>query len=101
VLIRYTYAGDVNVDGTVDTVDFNVLASHFGESGKSWQDGDANYDGAVDTVDFNLLASNFSKSLPAAPGPGSLVPEPAAGCILALAALAACTRRRRAARSVQ
>jgi hypothetical protein len=44
---------------TVDTLDFNVLASNFGQSGKNFTDGDFNYDQVVDTLDFNLLASNF------------------------------------------
>ena len=29
VLIRYTYYGDANLDTTVNTVDFNLLASNF------------------------------------------------------------------------
>src|SRR5204863_3536697 len=58
VLVRYTYSGDANLDGTVDTVDFNILASNFGASGTIWSQADFNYDSSVDTVDFNLLASN-------------------------------------------
>jgi len=57
---------DANHDGTVDTVDFNTLASNFGASGKAWTDGDFNYDGTVDSVDFNLLASQFGKGVAAA-----------------------------------
>src|SRR5205814_886935 len=58
VLVSYVYSGDANLDGAVDTVDFNNLASNFSQSGKNWTEGDFNYDGSVDTVDFNLLASN-------------------------------------------
>src|SRR5262249_24014495 len=54
VLMRYTYSGDANLDGTVDTIDFNLLAASFGQSGKSWYNGDFSYNGTVDTVDFNL-----------------------------------------------
>src|SRR5262249_13394454 len=74
VLVRYTLYGDANLDGTVDTVDFNNLASNFSLAG-NWSQGDFNFDGVVDTVDFNLLASNFSQSL-AAPTIDSHVPEP-------------------------
>src|SRR5206468_3676501 len=83
VLIRYTAFGDANLDGTVDTTDFNNLASNFSGSGKVWTQGDFNYDGTVDTTDFNLLASNFSFTVS---GPGalasSLVPEPASLSVL-------------------
>jgi hypothetical protein len=30
-----------------------------------WSNGDFNYDGTVDTIDFNLLASNFGQMLTA------------------------------------
>jgi hypothetical protein len=79
VLIRYTLAGDANLDGIVDTIDFNLLAENFSEGSKSWTDGDFNYDGNVDTTDFNLLAANFAQTLSAAatlPGVG-IIPEPA------------------------
>jgi len=97
LLIRFTYYGDSNVDGVVDTVDFNLLASNFSQSGKSWQDGDYNFDGTVDTVDFNLLASNFGKApLPSSPAElGGLVPEPTAVSLLAIGAIAGLSRRRR------
>jgi hypothetical protein len=58
--------GDANRDMTVDTVDFNILAANFSDTGKVFTEGDFNYDGTVDTVDFNILAANFSASLPAA-----------------------------------
>ena len=47
----------------MDTVDFNILAASFSQSGKTFSQGDFNYDGSVNTIDFNLLAANFSKSL--------------------------------------
>jgi len=94
VLVTYTLYGDANLDKTVDTVDFNLLASNFGLTGKQWTDGDANYDGTVDTVDFNLLAANFAQVLPAdAASLGALVPEPSS--IALLAAAAPLLRRRR------
>jgi hypothetical protein len=96
VLIRYTYYGDANIDGAVDSVDFNNLASNFGGSGKSWSQGDSNYDGVVDTTDFNLLASNFGKTLAAevASPVGSPVPEPAGISGAALSIFALYRRRR-------
>src|SRR5207244_357464 len=40
VLVRLTKSGDADLNGTVDTVDFNLLAASFGQSGKSWFNGD-------------------------------------------------------------
>jgi hypothetical protein len=82
VLIRYTYSGDANLDRTVDTVDFNLLATNFSQGGKGWMDGDFNYDGIVDTIDFNQLAANFSLTLATAPGLGAVVPEPSSTGLL-------------------
>src|SRR5207302_11307484 len=91
VLIRYVYSGDANLDGAVDTIDFNLLASSFGQSGKSWFNGDFNYSGTVDMIDFNLLASNFGQTLPA---PVALVPEGSFSVLFALS-LGLCKRRAR------
>ena len=97
VLVRYTYYGDANLDGAVDTSDFNDLAANFSGGGKYWSQGDFNYDGTVDTTDFNLLASNFGQTLAAqAASPvGAQVPEPGAGLLLAAALGRVAARHRR------
>ena len=98
VLVRYTYSGDANLDGIVNALDFNALATSFGANPGSdvWTQGDFNYDGQVNTQDFMALATNFSQSLPSAPVAGSLVPEP---CVLGLALLpSALIVRRRSGR---
>jgi hypothetical protein len=64
VLVRYTLYGDADLNRSVDTIDFNLLAANFSLSGKRWNQGDFDYNGSVDTIDFNLLASSFGKSLP-------------------------------------
>jgi hypothetical protein len=87
VLVRYTYDGDSNLDGVVNTADFNSLAQHFNSvpASNAWLNGDFNYDGKVNALDFNAVATNFG----AAPIPdaalGTLVPEP--GSILSLGAV--------------
>jgi hypothetical protein len=74
-LVRYTYAGDANLDGKVNALDFNAVATNFGSSGDQWYQGDFNYDGVVNTQDFMQLAINFNQ--PAlGPALGSVVPEP-------------------------
>ena len=59
----FVLAGDGNHDAVVNALDFNALASHFGQSSQSFLTGDFNYDGTVNTTDFNVLASNFGKRL--------------------------------------
>src|SRR5207249_9790523 len=44
ILVRYTYAGDANLDGVVNTVDFARLATGFNQMGMFWASGDFNYD---------------------------------------------------------
>jgi autotransporter-associated beta strand protein len=95
VIVAYTYYGDANVDGKVNALDFNAVATNFGAAGgKIWSQGDFNYDGFVNTLDFNSLAANFNQSIaiPAAPALGTLVPEPAS--VALLAGLMCLTRRR-------
>jgi len=65
IVVRYTLAGDANLDKHVDTIDFNLLAGSFGVSGKRWFNADFDYNGTVNTIDFNQLVANFSKSMPA------------------------------------
>ena len=100
ILMRYTLAGDANLDGTVNVVDFNMLAAGYNKTGQLWTGGDFNYDGKVNAEDFDAIATNygqvFSGDLPLDEAPlGVLVPEPAlAAALLPLLAL----RRRRVRR---
>ena len=94
VLIRYTANGDANLDGKVNALDFNAVATNFGDSAKLWYEGDFNYDGQVDTTDFTSLAQNFGQTL-SAPALGTLVPEPTAVTFGVVAAFALLPRRRR------
>ena len=61
----FVLAGDADRSRTVDTIDFNILATNFALSGKTFSQGDFDYSGTVDTIDFNLLANRFSQSLAA------------------------------------
>jgi hypothetical protein len=90
-IIRYTFSGDANLDGRVNALDFNALATNFGGSGSEvWDQGDFNYDGSVNTSDFTMMAQNFGQVL-SSPALGVVVPEPS---IAALTALLTCTPRR-------
>ena len=43
VLIRYTWVGDANLDGVVNSADLAMISSN----GSTWSTGDFNYDGVV------------------------------------------------------
>jgi hypothetical protein len=75
VLVKYTFYGDANLSGNVDTIDFNIVASNFNNTSKVWSDGDFDFQQDIDTVDFNLLAANFSRT---GLGPAAASAPPAA-----------------------
>lgn len=81
--------GDANLDGIIDTADFDRLRDHFGQAA-GWTGGDFNLDGVVNFADFQVLELNFPGELPltAAESLRALtVPEPATAIALASAAL--------------
>src|SRR5207237_5067953 len=87
IAIRYTYGGDANFTGTVDTTDFTLMAANFNKTGQTWINGDFNYDGVVNALDFNFIATNFGATAIASPALGTLVPEPMSLSIIACAIL--------------
>ena len=68
----HVLAGDANRDGRVNLDDFNVLATNFGQTGRTFSQGNFNYDagGNVNLDDFNVLASRFGTVL-AGPSAGA------------------------------
>lgn len=93
-LVRYTRAGDANLDGTTNISDFSLLAANFNLAGKGWVGGDFNYDGLSNISDFSLLAGNFNQAAAGDLPRGAAVPEPMS--LSVLGALALISRRRRA-----
>jgi fibronectin-binding autotransporter adhesin len=101
VTVMYTYYGDSDLSGTVNTLDFNAVAANFNTSGNIWASGDFNYDGVVNALDFNAVATNFGKAAVSsqplgASGLGTLVPEPGTALLGVAAGLGLLRRRRRA-----
>lgn len=69
----FVLSADANRDRIVNLQDFNILATNFGLSGRTFSQGNFNYspDGLVNLQDFNILGEQFGVSLPQAPaGPG-------------------------------
>lgn len=64
VVIRYTDSGDANLDGAVNTADFNALAINFNSHTNTWAGGDFSFNGVVNALDFNSIATNFGQALP-------------------------------------
>src|SRR5947199_217649 len=84
---------DFNGDGTVNSIDFNILAAHFGQTtGQTFSTGDFNGDGVTNAMDFNAIAMHYGEhatapALDSALG-ATLVPEPASiGMLLASIAM--------------
>jgi hypothetical protein len=69
----FVLSGDANHDATVNALDFNALATHYGLAGTFGQ-GDFNYDGTINTLDFNLLAMRFNSTVPPLAAPALSTP---------------------------
>ncbi len=63
----YYLCADFNRDRVVNSLDFNILISNFGQSGMTFAQGDANYDGTVNGLDYNILSGHFSSVINALP----------------------------------
>jgi len=94
VKVKFTYYGDSNLSGTVDSIDFTAFLAGYGlTSGGVWANGDYNYDDKVNTQDFNHLAGNFGMAAIPSTTLGSVVPEPGT-CVLMIFVASCFTRCR-------
>jgi fibronectin-binding autotransporter adhesin len=114
VIVKYTYYGDTNLDGTVTTADFGRFLDGLVNHGSTWAQGDFTYDGHVDLGnDYNLFLAGYLQSggqlgalADVVDGDSQLtvtqkasllaaIPEPSSIAILALTGVTAMRRRRR------
>lgn len=98
LLLRATYAGDTNLDGTVDFADLLALAQSYGLANRVWSQGDFDYDASVGFADLLLLAQNYNQSFQFESDwqlARALVPEPSSALLASLSVAAAGRRRRR------
>ena len=59
IIVRYTVAGDANLDRKVDISDLGLLASNWQATSRRFSQGDFNFDHKVDISDLGILASNW------------------------------------------
>ena len=104
VLVKFTYAGDANLDGQVDINDLASLATAWQTSGP-WSSGDFDYNGSVDINDLASLATNWQAGVGAPLGQtfeqalaqvglGNVVPEPGTAVGVGALVLTSAMRRR-------
>jgi len=96
---KYTYFGDMNLDGQVTGDDYAAIDSNLDTTppvGLGWLRGDANLDGIVSGDDYAVIDSNLGHgmSLQLAEQ-GTSVPEPAVGSLIAVAMGIGIARHRR------
>ena len=90
ILIKYTYNGDANLDGTITSDDYFRIDSGFlaQPAAPTYNQGDFNYDGAITSDDYFLIDSAFLGQTAALADAAGLtlvaasVPEPAATSVV-------------------
>ena len=60
ILVKYTYAGDVTLDGAIDGADYGTLDNWIQFPGTGgYMNGDVNYDGVIDGADYGTLDNSI------------------------------------------
>jgi hypothetical protein len=103
-IIAYTYSGDTDLSGNVDSADLINLGNNYNQSTGGyighvdWYDGDNDYSGNVGSAELINLGNNYNLPpiysagpvVPAASAAIAAVPEPATVLLLVVAALCGC-----------
>jgi len=82
ILVKYTWYGDLDLDGTLTSYDFALLDAGFAgtkqaDGSAGWFFGDLNYDGVVDSFDYAAFNSGYT-GYTTYNGGGVTLPEPSA-----------------------
>jgi hypothetical protein len=102
VLVMYTYAGDANLDGTINIDDYTKIDAGIMAAASGWANGDFNYDGKINIDDYTIIDNMIANQGPALSSAGGVsigesvvaIPEPMLGGLV-FAALPLLLRRRR------
>ncbi len=70
VLVKYTLAGDTNLDGSVDGSDYNTVLANF-DTSATWTSGSLDYSGSVGGTDYQFVLSEYDENLAAVLGGGA------------------------------
>ena len=98
---KYTFFGDMNIDGQVSGDDYTVIDANLNTdpaTGLEWLSGDANLDGIVTGDDYTVVDANLGlgSGNPLSPNARlSAVPEPCGGVLIAAGVFSVARRRRR------
>ena len=102
VLVKYTYYGDANLDGIVDSSDYSRIDSGYITKATGWYNGDFNGDGVIDGSDYTLIdnafntqGANLTAVIATPTSEVAAVPEPTSSLVLATTAIALLGRRKR------
>ena len=65
VILKYTYAGDANLDGVIDGGDYGII-DNFAQlpAANSYFNGDFNFDGVIDGGDYGIIDNNIQAQGP-------------------------------------
>ena len=101
ILIRYTFNGDLDLDGGIDADDYARMDAGFAQKLTGWGHGDLDYSGVINADDFFLIDHAFAAQTPL-PAPlafgATSVPEPMFVAFAVLALLTPRSWQRRLAR---
>ena len=60
IIVKYTYAGDANMEGVIDGGDYRVIDNFVQVPGaEGYANGDFNYDGVIDGGDYGIIDNNI------------------------------------------
>jgi len=100
ILVKYTWYGDLDLDGKLTSFDFALLDAGFAgtkqlDNSYGWFFGDLNYDGLVDSFDYSMFNTGYT-GYTTYSGGGVTLPEPStlALGLFGLGGLLAAYRRR-------
>jgi hypothetical protein len=59
VLVKYTYYGDTDLSGSVDSADYSKLDNGYSMGLTGWGNGDFNYDGSTNASDYSIIDTTY------------------------------------------